>query len=116
MFAEEWLCILKDKNLQGREKTILTAILIFHSEFFEHNITYCKSINENTVTSILSITSSTHISYVIFLLFLKYTSSCTEVFFKKGVLRNFQKFTGKHQCQNFYFNKVAGIRPAALLK
>ena len=35
---------------------------------------------------------------------------------KKSVLRNFIKFTGKHLCQNFFFNKVAGLRPAALLK
>ena len=27
---------------------------------------------------------------------------------KKGVLRNFAKFTGKHLCQNLFFNKVAG--------
>ena len=25
---------------------------------------------------------------------------------KKGVLRNFAKFSGKHLCQGFYFNKV----------
>ena len=35
---------------------------------------------------------------------------------KKGVLRNFAKFTGKHLCQSLFFNKVAGPRPAALLK
>ena len=35
---------------------------------------------------------------------------------KKGVLRNFAKFTGKHLCQSLYFNKVAGLRPATLLK
>ena len=34
---------------------------------------------------------------------------------KKGFLRNFTKFTGKHQCQSLFFNKVAG-RPATLLK
>ena len=28
---------------------------------------------------------------------------------KKGVLRNFTKFTGKHQCQSLFFNKVAGL-------
>ena len=28
---------------------------------------------------------------------------------KKGVLRNFEKFTGKHLCQNLFFNKVAGL-------
>ena len=31
-----------------------------------------------------------------------------EVFCKKGVLRNFPKFTGKHLCQSLFFNKVAG--------
>ena len=35
-------------------------------------------------------------------------SSCPEVFFKKGVLRNFAKFTGEHLCQSLFFNKVAG--------
>ena len=34
---------------------------------------------------------------------------------KKGVLRNFTKFTGKHLCQSLFFNKVAGLRPATLL-
>ena len=29
---------------------------------------------------------------------------------KKGVLKNFAKFTGKHLCQSFFFNKVAGLR------
>ena len=31
-----------------------------------------------------------------------------EVFCKIGVLKNFAKFTGKHPCQSFFFNKVAG--------
>ena len=35
---------------------------------------------------------------------------------KKGVLRNFAKFTGKHLCQRLFFDKVAGLRPATLLK
>ena len=39
-----------------------------------------------------------------------------EVFCKKGVPRKFAKFTGKHLCQSLFFNKVAGIRPATLLK
>ena len=39
-----------------------------------------------------------------------------EVFCKKGVLRNFTKFTGKYLCQRLFFNKVAGLRPATLLK
>ena len=39
-----------------------------------------------------------------------------KVFYKKGVLRNFAKFTWKQLCQSFFFNKVAGLRPATLLK
>ena len=33
-----------------------------------------------------------------------------EVFSKKGVLKNFVKFTGKHLCQSLFFNKVAGLK------
>ena len=33
-------------------------------------------------------------------------SSRPEVFCKKGVLKNVTKFTGKHMCQNLFFNKV----------
>ena len=32
-----------------------------------------------------------------------------EVFCKKGVLRNFAKFTGKHLRQSLFFNKVADL-------
>ena len=33
---------------------------------------------------------------------------------RKGVLTNFTKFKGKHLCQRFFFNKVAGrYRPEA---
>ena len=40
-----------------------------------------------------------------------YGSSRPEVFCRKGVLRNFAKFTGKHLCQSLFFNKVEGLRP-----
>ena len=35
---------------------------------------------------------------------------------RKCVLRNFIKFRGKHLCQSLFFNKVAGLRSATLLK
>ena len=38
------------------------------------------------------------------------------MFCKKGVLRNFAKFTGKHMCQSLFLNKIAGLRPATLLR
>ena len=43
-------------------------------------------------------------------------SNLPEVLCKKGVLRNFIKFRGKHLCQSLLFNKVADLRPATLLK
>ena len=38
------------------------------------------------------------------------------VHFKKNVLRNFANFIPKHRCQSLFFNKVAGLRSATLLK
>ena len=46
----------------------------------------------------------------------KIRSSHQRCSMKKGVLRNFTKFTGKYLCQGLFFNKVAGLRPATLLK
>ena len=45
-----------------------------------------------------------------------YRSSRPKVFSKKGVLRNFAKFTGKHLYHSFFFKKVVSLRPATLLK
>ena len=42
-------------------------------------------------------------------------SSLTEVFCKKGVLRHFAKFTGKHLCQRFFLIKLQA-KPETLLK
>ena len=38
-----------------------------------------------------------------------------EVFYKKGVFRNFAKFIGKHLCQSLFFNKVVGLLKKILL-
>ena len=43
-------------------------------------------------------------------------SSCMEVFCKKGVLKNLEKFTGKQLCWSLFFNKVAGLMSVTLLK
>ena len=45
------------------------------------------------------------------MLFAQGRSSRPEVFYEKGVLRNFVKFTGKHLCQSLSFNKTG--RPQA---
>ena len=45
---------------------------------------------------------------------LRCRSSHPEVFCRKGILRNFAEFTGKHLCQSLFLIKF--IRPATLLK
>ena len=50
------------------------------------------------------------------LLILHFRSSHRRFSGRKGVLRNFAKFTGKHLCHSFFFNKAAGLRRATLLK
>ena len=43
-------------------------------------------------------------------------SSRLGVFYKKDVLWNFTRFTGKHLGQSPFFNKVEGLKPTTLLK
>ena len=38
-----------------------------------------------------------------------FRSSLLEMFCKKGALKNFAKFTGKHLCQSLIFNKVVDL-------
>ena len=38
------------------------------------------------------------------------------MFYKTGVLKNLARFSVKHLCQSLFFNKIAGLRPATLLK
>ena len=42
-----------------------------------------------------------------------FRGSRPKVFCKKGVLRNFTKFTGKNLCQSLFFNKVAAATATA---
>ena len=43
-------------------------------------------------------------------------SSHLELFCQKVVLKNFAKFIRKHLCQRLFFNIVASLRPATILK
>ena len=66
------------------------------------------------------ILNNKHLKIIFFSIFyvsiLPIRSSHSDVFCKKGVLRNFAKFTGKHLCQCLFFNKAAGLSSANLLK
>ena len=46
----------------------------------------------------------------------KHRSSHQRCSMQKGILKNTTKFTGKHLCQSFFFNKVADLKPATSLK
>ena len=68
--------------------------------------------------SLVKIEVSSFQQYIVFLSVRLYTKSCfilclqkqlSEVFYKKGVLRNFVKLIGKHLCQSIFFNKTAGL-------
>ena len=37
-----------------------------------------------------------------------------EIFCSQGVLRNYAKFTRKHQLQSLFLNQAAGLRPTIL--
>lgn len=37
-------------------------------------------------------------------------SSCPEVFYTKGVIKNFEKLTGKQMCRSLNFEKAAGLK------
>ena len=50
------------------------------------------------------------------LVFRNFPKVATRCSMKIGVLRNFPKFTEKYLCQSLFFNKVAGLRLATLLK
>ena len=56
----------------------------------------------DTFTKLVSLSLS-------FFLLMSIRSSRPDVFYKKGVLRNFAKLTGKHLCQSLFFNKVVGL-------
>ena len=49
-------------------------------------------------------------------IFLIKRSSHPEMFCKNSIPKNFTKLTGKHLCQSLFFIKIAGLRPATLLK
>ena len=90
--------------------------ILFHSQSITHKTIICVlSVHCLPYSQILSV-------YQIVLLwilfpFMKIQKQPPEVFYKKRCsYRNFAKFTGKHLCQSLFFNKLAGLRPANLLK
>ena len=78
------------------------------------SILYCLFLNIFIILEYIKYTTIIH-----FILCLykrtKFRSSHWMCSVRKGVLRNFAKFTGKHLCLGLVFNKVSGLRPATFL-
>ena len=76
------------------ENEILSFIIIWCSDFFCIFAWNFNSVNPNITEAV--------------------ARRCSVI--KSVVLKNFPKFTEKHLCQSLYFNKVADLRPANLVK
>ena len=74
--------------------------------------TFSEGVNDFKVTRVRGLS----FQYCFKILEIWKRNSRPEVFYKKGVLGNFTKFTGKHLCQSLSLNKVSGLRPETLLK
>ena len=88
----------------------LLAVTIFSVQIaFYFRLSYIYYLSHGYECNMANILRVAHILQTYFT-----TEAVTEVFCKKrcsvrkGVLRNFAKFTGKHLCQSLFFNKVAG--------
>ena len=75
-----------------------------------------KTLNEKSLKGKESLFGPFSAFLYIFWVWCYHRSSHWRFSVKKGVLRNFAKFTGKQLCQSLFFNKVAGIRPVTLFK
>ena len=72
---------------------------------------YCSmNVKHDVTVNVWSVTAQRGITE------LDFQKQPPEVFYKKGFLKNFAKFIGKHLCQSLVFNKVAGFKLATLLK
>ena len=87
-------CILKERSVSAMSANPLRY---FASDTYTLNVMYYLKCNMciKTITWLGKTVGNVRFN----------RSSPPEVFCKKGVLRNFTKFTGKHLCQSPFFNK-----------
>ena len=93
-------------------ETFLTAMLLLSLKpvFWRKSVFYAYLYNDNNNFRCLHKVRKHMTDYTLLLYRChQVRSSHLEVFCKKGALRNFTKFTGKHLCQRLFFNKVAGF-------
>ena len=105
-------------NAQLAPGMVIIHHVVLHSLWWRDPIIFYMEVSQRCFQTILSNHGSSLIFWKVWLLFeiCSSRSSRPEVFLKKGVLRNFTKFTRKHLCLSLFFNKVASFSPATLLK
>ena len=116
MWQLEDITILLFMKVYRYFETFLTAMLLpsLKPVFWRKSVFYAYLYNDNNNFRCLHKVRTKikeHMTDYTLLLYRchQVRSSDPEVFCKKGVLRNFTKFTGKHLCQRLFFNKVAGF-------
>ena len=106
---------MRDRMIQFIKKVVYGKISI-QKEMFGIKMFYGKSpFRVKFLESMLILTKSDLILYSCFVITLRcfetvcLRSSHRMCSVRKGVLRNFAKFTENHLCQSLFFNKVAGL-------
>ena len=97
----------------------------FQSSFHKNSpqTAFCNQLSLENVSTIIYFSKSISIDFSYLCFYIQWhafpginRSSHRICSRKKGVLRNFVKFIGKYMYLSLFFNKVAGLSPATLLK
>ena len=78
----------------------LTCIFLISAVFIRHQQFTCKFYPRGIFWTLLHIYAEAVV----------HGCSVKKLFCKKGALKNFAKFIGKHLCWSVFFNKVAGLK------
>ena len=108
MFVRRWKCGSKAYRQCLRKKTHTKKMNKIVSLNFSFTTRYLSVLTSFLPSDVKPILSSKELSFCSALISINNLSSLPEMFCKKGVLKNFAKFTGKHLCQSLFFNKVVG--------
>ena len=102
---------LKSKNLKNNLFFLYTSnkFVVQNNPIMRLRLIFHKTVNKKNW-------KSKNFKIIVFSAINRSSHPFLQLCCKKGALRNFTKFTGKRLRQSLFFNKVAGLKPAALLR
>ena len=106
-------CFQKDCTAYNIKIVIVTLHVIKLNYFFLHQQKYVSTeliMNQLGQVSAISFWQQNETWWNFKKVYAYLRSSHRTCFVKKGVLKNFADFTGKHLCQRLFFNKIGGLR------